>query len=149
MVTKTLLALVIIYLLFALKDCMVKLCSKKCKSSCWAKMHLPYCQNFILRFLYLFFLEFCLCATLQLSVTFTLPEFSTVQFIIAIIVCTAMIALIIFVVILFFFGGPWVKGFYKKGTAVSSFISYGLRARDPSFNLEEWLAKNKVPERSD
>ena len=32
---------------------------------------------------------------------------------------------------------------------IRSLISYGPRARDPDFNEEEWLAKNKAPERKD
>ena len=34
----------------------------------WAGKHSPWCQNFLLRYIYEFFLELCICVILQLSV---------------------------------------------------------------------------------
>ena len=81
-----------------------------------------WCLNFILRFFYEFFLEFSICAFLQLSVK-DFSEFSpTLQFYLSVAVTVAIIALVSFVVSLCFWNGPWIPNYYTKGTSISSLI---------------------------
>ena len=62
--------------------------------------------------MYEFFLEFCICVTLQLSVK-DLSEFSpTLQYFSSIALYLAILSLVAFVGSLFYLGGPWISGFY-------------------------------------
>lgn len=73
-----------------------------------------------MRFLYEFFLEFCIVVMLQLSVV-DFSQFSPgFQYIFALAVLLAAVALVAFLGFLFFRMGPWVPGFYKKGTSATS-----------------------------
>lgn len=53
------------------------------------------------------------------------------------------IALVAFLVLLFFKMGPWVPGFYMKGTSVASVNQ--VRDRDPDFDGKKWLKEHPVP----
>ena len=104
-----------------------------------------WCLNFILRFFYEFFLEFCICIFLQLSVK-DFSEFSpTLQFYLSVAVTVAMIALVAFVISLFFWNGPWIPNYYKKGTSAGSIMH--KRPVNPFFNKDKYLIEHPVPER--
>ena len=106
------------------------------KNSSW-------CHNFILRFFYEFFLEFCICIFLQLSVK-DFSEFSpTVQFYMSVVITVAMIALVIFILSLFFRNGPWIPNFYQKGTSSGSFMRN--RPINPNFDKEKYLNEHLKP----
>ena len=99
-----------------------------------------------MRFFYEFFLEFCICAILQLTIIEKFNEFwPTLWYVIAAGVCLAILALIAFVLSLFVHGGPWISGFYNRSTALKS-SGYGRnRTRDPDFNGKAWLRDNPAP----
>ena len=107
--------------------------------------HSEWCLNFILRFFYEFFLEFSICAFLQLSVK-DFSEFSpTLQFYLSVAVTAAIIALVVFVISLFFWNGPWIPNYFTKGTSISSFMR--KRPVNPFFNTDKYLIEHPVPER--
>ena len=97
----------------------------------------PWCTNFILRFFYVFFLEICLCAFLQLSVVDFDEVSTTAQFWIAFTFTVIITALVIFVSSLIFCKGPQVAGFYTKGSAARSINE--VRPRDSNFDSLEYL----------
>ena len=143
-----LLFLVLIWLILVIKDLILRLIkgknsevansSKKrtMKNSSW-------CQNFILRFFYEFFLEFCICIFLQLSVK-DFSDFSpTLQFWLSVVVIVAIFALFAFIMSLFFCGGPWVSKFYKKGSSSGSV--WRVRPRNPDFDKVKYLKEHPVP----
>lgn len=102
-----------------------------------------WCQNFLLRFVYEFFLEFCICIFLQLSVK-DFSEFSPgLQFYLSVGIVIALIALIIFVVSLCFKNGPWISNYYMKGTSASSLMK--IRPCDPNFDRKKYLKEHPVP----
>ena len=110
----------------------------------WANQHSAWCQNFILRYLYQFFLEFCICVILQLSVK-DLSEFSpSFQFFSSIGMFLAMLSLVAFVFSLFYIGGPWISGFYIPKTSLKS-AGFDHRTRNPRFDGKEWLRKHPKP----
>lgn len=51
-----------IWFAVAIKDAIARLLPRQDKW--WARQHSAWCQNFILRFCYEFFLEFCICIVL-------------------------------------------------------------------------------------
>lgn len=53
----------------------------------------------------------------------------------------AIICLIAFVCSLFFVNGPWVYGFFTKGTSIKSYL-FNYRRRDPDFDGKSWLLKH-------
>ena len=55
-----------IWTVVIVKDFIVNFLPKQNKW--WAGKHSPWCQNFLLRYIYEFFLELCICVILQLSV---------------------------------------------------------------------------------
>ena len=110
----------------------------------WAKKHSPWCQNFMLRFVYEFFLEFCICVILQLSVkdlTMFSPSF---QYFSSIAMFLGILSLVGFVLSLFYFGGPWISGFYIPKTAAKSAL-FDHRSRNPHFDGKQWLKENPKP----
>jgi len=135
-----------IWTMIIIKDFFVSFLPKTQRKKWWAKSHSSWGQNFLLRYLYEFFLEFCICVILQLSVK-DLSDFSpSLQFFMSIGCFLAMLVLVFFVVGLFLIGGPWVPGFYKPNTVLQSAV-FDYRTRDPSFNGKKWLKENPAPER--
>jgi len=92
----------------------------------------PWFANFILRFFYEFFLEFCICAFLQLSVVDSTTFAPTFQLISAVLFTVAIAALVLFVASLLFWRGPQVAGFFKRATICKSFNE--TRPRDVDFD---------------
>ena len=108
------------------------------------KNNSSWCQNFILRFFYEFFLEFSICIFLQLSVK-DFSEFSpSIQFYMSVGITVAMIGLVIFILSLFFRNGPWIPNFYQKGTTAGSLMQN--RPINPSFDREKYLNEHPKPE---
>jgi len=101
-----LLIILVVWIVLSLRDCVLS--KKRLKN----RPKAPWCHNFTVRFIYEFFLEFCICSTLQL----TIRDFSyvspTLQFLLAVVVSIATVALIAFVTSLFFRNGPWVSTYY-------------------------------------
>ena len=121
----------LVWLVFFIKDYLVTFLPRGTRYW-WARQHAPWCQNFVLRFFYEFFLEFCICVILQLSVK-DLSDFSpTLQFFISIVTIMAILSTVALVTLLFFYGGPWVPGFFIRETALkSAWVEH--RIRDPTF----------------
>ena len=134
-VLAVLLLLVVIWLILLSID------TFRCKKK--QKRRSPWCLNFTVRFCYEFFLEFCICAALQLSVI-DFEHFSPhFQFWIAVAVTCCIIALIVFTVVLCYKSGPWVSGYFVRGTALSS---YGqVRPVQENFDLKAYLKEHPKP----
>ena len=96
-----------------------------------------------MRFIYEFFLEFSICICLQLSVKDFSTFSPTLQFWLSVAVTVVMIALIAFIFSLCFFNGPWVGGFYARGTASGSLV--GTRPINPDFDKEKYLQQHPIP----
>ena len=58
--------ILLVWLITVIKDQVAK--KAKTKNKCCRRKHAPKCQNFVIRFVYEFFFEFCICIVLQLSV---------------------------------------------------------------------------------
>ena len=71
-------------------------------------------------------------------------EFSpTLQFCLSAAVTAAMIALVAFVISLFFWNGPWVPNCYSKGTSAGSIVQ--KRPLNPGFDREKYLREHPAP----
>ena len=94
--------------------------------------------------MYEFYLEFCICVVLQLSVK-DLSEFSpSLQYFGSIALILAILSLVGFVISLFYLGGPWVSGFYLPDTALKS-AGFDHRTRNPKFDGKQWLKDHPKP----
>lgn len=131
--------ILLVWLICTIKD---KFTSQTSKHPCCRRKHGKWCQNFSLRFVYEFFLEFCICIVLQLSVK-DFSDFSpSMQFGASITIAIATIALIAFVVSLLFYRGPWVSGFFLKGTSAYSIAE--KRPLNPEFDAKKHIRDNPV-----
>ena len=81
----------------------------------------PYANNFMLRFFYELFLEFCICALVNVALRDTTDFSPTLQWILSIVVLVAIFVYIGWLISLFFFKGPYLEGFYTNGSLLSSF----------------------------
>jgi len=128
----------ILWILCIIKDMNLHMITRK--GSCLNKKQSPWCFNFILRFFYEFFFEFCICVVVQLSV----KDFSSFslgfQFLLSLAVTVVSIALISFIISLLFCKGPSIPGFYLKGTAASSVFE--KRKLDPNFDAKKHLQQH-------
>ena len=82
--------------------------------------HAPSASNFALRFFYEFFLELCLCVLINLAVRDFSSFSSGVQWLLSLCVATGVVAYCGWLISLFFYNGPFLKNFYKKGTLLRS-----------------------------
>ena len=91
------------------------------------KRHGRWCNNFALRFVYEFFLEFCIVALINLSVV----DFNTIRptysYILTIVLVLLIGCLCLFTMSLLFYNGPYIPGYYQKHTAIKE--SCGLTRR--------------------
>ena len=130
--------ILVLWLLCIIKDMSLHLIPRK--GSCLNKKQSPWCFNFILRFFYEFFFEFCICVVVQLSV----KDFSSFslgfQFLLSLAATVVSIALISFIASLLFCKGPSIPGFYLKGTAASSVFE--KRKLDPNFDAKKHLQQH-------
>lgn len=92
----------------------------------------PIWNNFALRFFYELFLEFCICAMLNISI-------HSSEWVLGMIVLMAIAVYLAWLVSLFFKNGPYLEGFYDNGTAWSSLWS-------PRPFADDFNAINKVKE---
>lgn len=90
--------------------------------------------------MYEFFLEFCICVCVQLSVRDFSDVSPSVQFVVSTLIAVAVLALLVFVVSQFWYKGPWVPRFYSKNFSFWSIMR--ARPRDPDFNVKEYLAEH-------
>ena len=94
--------------------------------------------------MYEFFLEFCICCFLQLSVQ-DLNQFSpSFQFFTSVSLLLGILAAVGFVVMLFYCGGPWISGFFIPHTALKSAM-FDHRTRSPDFDGKKWLKEHPKP----
>lgn len=78
-------------------------------------------SNFALRFFYQFFFEMCLCVLINL-LAMDFSSFSPgVQWITSLLVGIGIVLYVGWLVSLFFYNGPFLAGFYQKGTYFKSF----------------------------
>ena len=70
LIISVLVALLLLWSSIIMKDIINRfICPRAQKERRWyARKHTAWCHNFILRYLYEFFLEFCICVFLQLSI---------------------------------------------------------------------------------
>ena len=85
----------------------------------------PYCNNFALRLFYELFLEFCISAMVNIS----LSHFNDVE-LLSVFVLIAIVAYIGWLISLFFYNGPYLPGFYNKNSVYDSFWSVRPFATD-------------------
>ena len=138
------LTILAILFVFTLKDCIIRYTNCKRCGRRIRERHSPKCQNFTLRFFYEFILEFCICVALELSVQ-DFTEFSpTLYFCISVALLITIFGLIAFITTLFLCKGPWIPGFYTKGTSLGSVIQVRKRNRD--FNADEYLKTHPIPQ---
>lgn len=140
--------LVILLVLFicTIKDLVIRFaqCSGCCNKRMKEKQHSPCCRNFILRFIYEFFLEFCICIFLQLTVV-DFEDFSpSIQYLLSVVLVVGLISLIAFVISRFICNGPWIPGFYAtESTSTKSLLQ--VRKRNPEFDADGYLKEHPVP----
>ena len=65
------------------------------------------------------------------------------QYLLALALTCGVGLMLAFVGLLFFRKGPWVPGFYVKGTSITSIEQ--VRERDPTFDSKKWLEENPIP----
>ena len=135
-----LVVVVIIWTLLMIKDYMMRHKKTSKLSSRWKAEHSVWCQNFILRFIYLFFFELWICALLQLTVDDFDKEVTMTQYVFAIIAIIILSGLVAFLLSLYFWNGPWASGFFTKWTSTRSLVS--VRPRNPSFDLGKFKQEN-------
>lgn len=105
------------------------------------RRHENKCNNFALRFFYEFFLEFCIVVFIQLSVTDFSEISPSFSYVLSILLVTCVVGLTVLVVSLFFCRGPYVDGYYQKGTAATHI--WGTRPVNPEFDVYGYLKANK------
>ena len=77
-------------------------------------------NNFMLRFFYELFLEVCLCALVNVALT-DFDSFSPgLQWVLSCVVLGGIFVYLCWLLSLFCCKGPYLPGFYKKGTSVGS-----------------------------
>ena len=106
---------------------------------CFRSRNEPYVNNFMLRFFYELFLEICICALVNIALT-DFDDFSPgLQWIISCIVLGGIFVYLCWLISLFCCKGPYLDGFYEKGTAMSYFWS--TRSVNMKYNASEKLKK--------
>ena len=109
------------------------------------KRHGRWCNNFALRFVYEFFLEFCIVALINLSVV----DFNTIRptysYILTIVLVLLIGCLCLFTMSLLFYNGPYIPGYYQKHTAIKE--SWGVRPLNPEFDPTSHLEASKAKRR--
>ena len=101
------------------------------------KKHEASCNNFALRFFYEFFLEISICVLINITVTDFSTFSSTSQWLISFVALIVIIGTCCWLVSLFCKNGPFLKGFYDKGTYLESF--WEARPFDTTFNATSSL----------
>ena len=125
------LVILVIWIGLAVKDCIGSQQKYKHRKCCRTK-HEPAANNAALRFFYEFFFEMCLVSLIQIG-TRDMSSFSpAIQWVTAVIVLSALGLYILWIISLFFHGGPFLRGFYNKGTYFASF--WAARPFDTNFN---------------
>jgi len=127
-----------VWLLFALKD----LVGCACKNAFCKKRHGKSCNNFAVRFIYEFFLTFCLVICINISVIQLSEPMPTFSYIFTVSFSLILSGMCLFLLTRLCFSGPYVKGFYKSGTALSH--RWGLRPVNPSFDAQEYIKSRKA-----
>lgn len=135
-----LVVILIILTLLMIKDYLMRNKKASKLSSRWKEEHSAWCQNFILRFIYLFFFELWICALLQLTVDDTDKEVTMTQYVFAIIAVTLLSGLVAFTLSLYLWNGPWASGFFAKWTSTRSLMQ--VRPTNPSFDLKKFKQEN-------
>ena len=105
-----------VWVILAVKDCFAtKVC--QARRPCSKTRHESSCNNFLIRFFYEFFLEFCIVIMINLSVL----DFSEFSPSFSYLITIALMVVIVFITALLIFHllckkGPYVSDYYKKGT---------------------------------
>mmetsp|Transcript_288 Transcript_288/g.389 ORF Transcript_288/g.389 Transcript_288/m.389 type:complete len:196 (+) Transcript_288:2720-3307(+) len=80
----------------------------------------PLWNNFALRFYYELFLEFCICALVNIALPFSGSGSVSVQWFLSLAVLLGIATYIAWLLSLFCCNGPYLRGFYRSGTLVES-----------------------------
>ena len=94
--------------------------------------HEAKCNNFAVRVFYEFFFEFCICLLINMPLTKFISFSYGSQWLISIIMLIGIIVFCGWIISLFYKNGPFLEGFYNKGTFISSLMS--ARPFDTNFN---------------
>ena len=105
------------------------------------KRHERICNNFALRFFYEFFLEFCIVVLINMSVMDFSEVSPTLSYVVSAVLATLIVVLFALVITLLFCKGPYVDGYYKKGTALTH--TWGRRPINPEFDSFGYLKANR------
>ena len=106
----------------------------------------PMANNFALRFFYELFLEFCICALVNIAYVGA-PEEGTVniQWFMSLVIILGITAYVAWLISLFFFNGPILQGFYHKLGLVGWLWNERTFATD--FNAVEKAKQKRKAER--
>lgn len=131
-----------VWIALAVKDHLVRRGRiRKRKSWLFKKPHEPRCQNFILRFAYEFFLEFCICVFINISIA-DFSQFSpSFHFLSSILALLAIFGSVGYIIYLFYNRGPYVDGYYRKNTFSSSI--WAPRPTNDAFDAKSYIKENR------
>jgi len=132
------LAVLLVWISLALKDNM-RVKHRLPGLSFFRKKHEPQANNFALRFFYEFFFEICLCALINIAAMNFSGFMEGLQWAICLMICVGIFAYLAWILSLFCKNGPFLDGFYTKGTFLESF--WMARPFDTAFNAQHKLEK--------
>ena len=104
--------------------------------------HESQCNNFVVRFVYEFFLEFCIVALINLSVTEFDDFHSTFSYLLTLGLALLVTALFLFTLSRLFWNGPYIPGFYQNLISIKEY--WGIRPLNPKFDPTHYLEANKA-----
>ena len=128
----------IVWIIMALKD-LIGVMSKSNRPF-MKRRHGKWCNNFALRFFYEFFLEFCIVVLINLTVVDFSEASPTFSYIASIALLVLITGLCLFTISLLCCNGPYINGYYEKGTAIKD--TWGARPLNPDFDAESYLEAN-------
>lgn len=104
---------------------------------CGKSKNEPYVNNFLLRFFYELFLELCICSLINVALVDWSASSPSLQWALSCLVLAAIFVYFCWLISLCFCRGPYLSGFYHRGTAISSF--WGPRRVNKSYKASEQL----------
>ena len=128
--------IVISWLILSIKDA-IGCCSSRSENSFCKRRHGRQCNNFLIRFIYEFFLTFCLVIFINLSIIKLEEPTLTFSYIVTAGCSIVLTGLFLFLLSRLCCNGPYIKGYHMKGTAMSS--RWGMRPVNPGFDANAYL----------
>ena len=134
----------VFWLLSAFKDILG--CASRTDNSCCKKRHGKWFNNFALRFIYEFFLTFCIVIFINISVVKLSEPTPTFSYIVTVALSILLSGICLFLLTRLCCNGPYVSGFYKKGTALSQ--KWGRRTLNPNFDAKAYLESKRKEQKA-